>query len=59
VNRWKELVEIWHVDGVIIIGMLFVAVKKSGQRQGRYDQNLTFVKIARLNFELKFYWQPL
>ena len=50
VNRWKELIEIWYVNGVIIVGMLFVVVQKLGQRQGRYDQNLTFLKIARLNF---------
>jgi len=28
VNHWKELVETWHVDGVIIHGVLFCSLKE-------------------------------
>jgi len=35
VNRWKELVETWHVDGVIIVGVPFCGI--GGKRPQRYD----------------------
>ena len=37
VNRWKELDEIWHVGGVIIVGVPFCGLKEIGKRPWRYD----------------------
>ena len=34
-NHWKELVETWHVNVVIIIGVPFCGLKESGKRPQR------------------------
>jgi len=32
VNRWNELAETWHVDGVIIAGVPFCGLKRIGKK---------------------------
>jgi len=45
VNRWKELVETLHVDGLIIVGVPFVILNESGKRPQRYDTTQTVSKL--------------
>ena len=50
VNHFEEWVEIWHVDGVNIIGVPFVVWKESGKRPRRYDTKPNWCK----NYAIKF-----
>jgi len=47
VHHQKELVETWHVDGVIIMGVPFCGLKGIGEKDHRdMTQKQTSVKIT-------------
>ena len=55
VNRWKELVETWHVGGVIIVGVLFVVWKESGKTSQRYDTKPDWCQMTWSNMWIQIH----